>query len=112
MKLFAPPGVVGTGNPSSVCLMKRVRRSRIPIPLDPDTTPILVEAFEAAWNDLYAAGCRAVLGPEAEATRERLERRILAQAQRGIRDPIELISDGVAHVLSAAANPHIAREAA
>jgi hypothetical protein len=92
--------------------MKRIHHSRIPTPLDPDTTPILVEAFDAAWNDLYAAGCRAALGPEADATRDRLARRILAQARRGIHDPIELMSDGVAHVLSAAANPHIAREAA
>ena len=68
--------------------------------LDPETTPILVEAFDAAWNDLYTAGCKAALGPEAPAARARLARRILAQAQRGIRDPIELSSDGVAHVLS------------
>jgi hypothetical protein len=92
--------------------MRRVRPSRVPSPLDPDTTPILVEAFDAAWNDLYAAGCRAVLGPEADAMRERLARRIVAQARRGIRDPIELMSDGVAHVLSAAAHPHIVPEPA
>ena len=71
--------------------------------LDPETTAILVRAFDAAWNDLYTAGCQAAVGPDADAMRERLALRILAQAQRGIRDPIELSSDGVAHVLSAAA---------
>ena len=80
--------------------MKRVGPSTTPTSLDPETTPILVEAFDAAWNDLYTAGCKAALGPEAPAARARLARRILAQAQRGIRDPIELSSDGVAYVLS------------
>ena len=91
--------------------MKRVRPSRIPTPLDPDTTPILVEAFEAAWSDLATAGCEAALGPGAQTARERLARRILAQAQAGVRDPIELSSDGVAHVLSVAAHSDKARQA-
>jgi hypothetical protein len=68
--------------------------------LDPETTPILVEAFDAAWNDLSAAGYQAAVGPDADAMRERRALRILAQARRGVRDPIELSSDGVAHVLS------------
>ena len=51
---------------------------------------------------VYSPG-KAALGPEAPAARERLARRILSQAQRGIRDPIELSSDGVAHVLLATA---------
>jgi hypothetical protein len=84
--------------------MKRVRDPRNPMSFDPETTPILVEAFDAAWHDLYAAGCKLAVGPEAEAARERLARRIIAQAQQGVRDPIELSSDGVAHVLAAAAN--------
>ena len=45
-------------------------------------------------------GARPPSGPEAPAARERLAGRILAQAQCGIRDPTELSSDGVAHVLS------------
>ena len=112
-KLFSPFRVVETGKLRGVFGMKRVGPT--PTSLDPETTPILVEAFDtawneilveafdAAWNDLCTAGCRAALGPEAPAARERLARRILAQAQRGVRDPIELSSDGVAHVLSAAA---------
>ena len=103
---------MATAEPTRVHAMKRVRPSRIPTPLDPETTPILVEAFEAAWADLYAAGCQAAIGPEADAMRERLARRILTQARRGIRDPIELSSDGVAHVLAAAAKREWVREAA
>jgi hypothetical protein len=72
--------------------------------LDPETTLILVEAFDAAWQDLAAVGCAAAIGPEADAFRDRLARRIVAQAQRGVHDPIELSSDGVAYVLATAAN--------
>ena len=39
--------------------------------LDPETTPILVEAFDAAWNDLSAAGYQAAVGPDPDAMRER-----------------------------------------
>jgi hypothetical protein len=84
--------------------MKRIRSPRHPVSFDPEATPILVEAFDAAWHDLYTAGCEAAVGPEAEAVRERLARRIVEQARRGVRDPIDLSSDGVAHILAAAAN--------
>jgi hypothetical protein len=102
----------GTAEPTDVREMKRVPLSRIPTPLDPETTSILVQAFDAAWSDLATAGCEAALGPDAQAARERLARRIVAQAQRGIRDPLELMSDGVAHVLSAAAKRESVRKAA
>jgi hypothetical protein len=57
---------------------------------DPETTHILSQAFDGAWQSLRETGHIATAPFKADATREHLAKRILELAQRGERDPIRL----------------------
>jgi hypothetical protein len=57
---------------------------------DPETTHLMVQAFDGAWESLRETGHVATAPFKADATRETLAKRILELAQRGERDPIRL----------------------
>jgi hypothetical protein len=70
---------------------------------DCDTTQLLGAAFEAAWEEVKAAG--SVLAEESQAalTRELLAKRIIEMAKRGERNPDRLVENALDHLARARA---------
>jgi hypothetical protein len=65
---------------------------------DCDTTQLLGAAFEAAWEEVKAAG--SVLAEESQAalTRELLAKRIIEMGKRGERNPDRLVEMALDHL--------------
>ena len=70
-------------------------RSRLPpdSAFDPKTIRILTAAFEEAWR---AIDRTASIGPDADATRDKLARLIIASAEGGERNPVKLRDAAIA----------------
>jgi hypothetical protein len=70
-------------------------QSRLPSDsaFDPETIRLLTSAFEDAWREIDRS---ASIGPDVDATRDKLARLIIAAAQGGQRDPIKLRDDAIA----------------
>jgi hypothetical protein len=70
-------------------------QSRLPpdSAFDPETIRLLTSAFEEAWRAIDRTSS---IGPEVDATRDKLARLIIAAAQSGQRDPIKLRDDAIA----------------
>jgi hypothetical protein len=75
-------------------------RSRLPSDsvFDPETVRVLTTAFEEAWR---AIDQTASVGPDADATRDKLARLIITAAQGGERNPIKLRDDAITFFRSA-----------
>lgn len=65
---------------------------------DPETTSIIVAAFDAAWDTVRKSGSPLAGAEQASETRELLAKRIIASAQAGERDAKKLTSDALAHL--------------
>jgi hypothetical protein len=70
-------------------------RSRLPpdSAFDPETIRVLTVAFEDAWR---AIDRTASIGPDADATRDKLARLIIASAEGGERNPVKLRDAAIA----------------
>src|SRR3954467_8669099 len=66
---------------------------------DPETTRLLGAVFESAWDSLRDSGHAGSMPFRAHETRERLAKRILELAQRGVRDPMRLRDAAVASLV-------------
>jgi hypothetical protein len=63
---------------------------------DPETVTALASALDGAWRSLQNTGVYFKSRGHAEATRERLARRIIEMAKLGERDPNRLRDDALA----------------
>jgi hypothetical protein len=70
-------------------------QSRLPpdSAFDLETIRLLTAVFEDAWRAITRD---ASIGPDTDAARDQLARIIIASAQRGQRDPIQLRDDAIA----------------
>ena len=60
---------------------------------DPNTTSLLIEAFEGAWAAVLRSGSPLASPEQAAETREFLARYIIDHVEAGERDPKKLIDD-------------------
>jgi hypothetical protein len=62
---------------------------------DPEAVRVLVAALDDAWRSLQRSGVYFKSGGHAQATREKLARRIIEMAKLGERDPTRLRDDAL-----------------
>ncbi len=67
-------------------------------PLDPEMTPILASAFDAAWEKIRSSGGPLATEGSAAATRDELAKRLIAAMQGGESDPDRLVEDAIRHL--------------
>ena len=65
---------------------------------DPETTSVLVTAFETAWETVKRSGSHLASAEREPMTRELLAKQIIRAAQAGERDPKKLINDGLTYL--------------
>jgi hypothetical protein len=65
---------------------------------DPETTTLLISAFERAWETVLRSGSLLARADEASSTRESLAKFIIERVQAGERDLNKLISDALTHL--------------
>jgi hypothetical protein len=65
---------------------------------NPDTTRILIAAFDTAWQILKTSGSTLAADHQSASTRESLAKRIIERANQGERDPLRLIDDALAYL--------------
>jgi hypothetical protein len=65
---------------------------------DPETTSLLIAAFEKAWETVLRSGSSLAAVEHASATRELLAKYVIDRVQAGERDLKKLIDDAVAHL--------------
>jgi hypothetical protein len=63
---------------------------------DPNTTSLLITAFEGAWATVLKSGSPLASPEQAAETREFLARYIIDHVEAGERDPQKLIDDALA----------------
>lgn len=62
---------------------------------DPDTTSLLIAAFEGAWAAILRSGSPLASPEQAAETREILARFVINRVEDGERDPQKLIADAL-----------------
>jgi len=67
---------------------------------DPQTTSVLIAAFEAAWETVEKSGSPLAAPDIAASTRELLAKFILAAAETGERDPKKLTDDALSRLIT------------
>jgi hypothetical protein len=65
---------------------------------DPESTSLLIKAFDAAWETVLRSGSPLASAERADTTRETLARYIIERVQAGERDSKTLIADALAHL--------------
>ena len=70
----------------------------VPRSFDPEATPLLIAAFERAWETILRSGSPLAGADHAASTRESLAKFIIERVQAGERDLKNLISDALAHL--------------
>ena len=65
---------------------------------DPETTTLLIAAFERTWETVLRSGSALARDDQAASTRESLAKFIIGRVQAGERDLNNLISDALAHL--------------
>ena len=70
---------------------------------DPETTSLLVTAFNEAWESVQRSGSELALDGHAEETRTVLAKRIIEMGARGNRNQRDLVADALAYLVDAQA---------
>jgi hypothetical protein len=65
---------------------------------DPETVVLLASAFETAWSVVQKSGSPLAAPEHADATRERLAKRIIELGQRGERNAQRIVDDALTHI--------------
>jgi hypothetical protein len=65
---------------------------------EPETIDFLVSVFETAWRKVEQSGSKFASPGYQRAAQEVIAKRIIEMAQRGNRDPSELVADAVAYL--------------
>jgi hypothetical protein len=68
---------------------------------DPESTSVLIAAFEGAWDTVRKSGSPLAGAEQAAAAREVLARHLIERVQSGERDPQKLIAEALVHLTSA-----------